>query len=73
MDKNPTSTFKIGGIWQKKIFRKFLETSVMISLERGDSRYLGKKYQKLFKVDKNPTLTFKIGGILAKKNIPQIS
>ena len=33
MDKNPTSSFKIGGILGKKIFRKFSETSVIISSE----------------------------------------
>ena len=26
MEKNPTSSFKIGGIFEKKMFRKFLET-----------------------------------------------
>merc|ERR1711951_194644 len=66
-EKNPTSIFKIGGILAKKIFRKFLETSVISSFQRGDSRYFGKKFQKLFQVDTNPTLSFKIGGILAKK------
>ena len=30
--KNPTSSFKIGGIFRKKMFPKFLETSVIISL-----------------------------------------
>merc|ERR1712240_573241 len=49
------------------MFRKILETSVIISLKRGDSRYLGKKFQKIFQVDKNPTSIFKIGGILGKK------
>ena len=47
-EKNPTSIFKIGGILGEKMFRKFLETSVIISLKRGDSRYFGKKFQKLF-------------------------
>ena len=27
---------------------KFFETLVIISLKRGDSRYFGKKFQKLF-------------------------
>ena len=62
MDKNPTSTFKIGGIFAKKMFRKYLETFVIISLQGGDSRYFSKKCQKLFKVDKNLTSSFKIGG-----------
>ena len=31
-EKNPTSSFKIRGILKKKMFRKFLETSVKISL-----------------------------------------
>jgi len=31
VDKNPTSSFKIGGILAKKIFRKFLETTVINS------------------------------------------
>ena len=31
-EKNPTSSFKIGGIFRKKMFPKFLETSVIISL-----------------------------------------
>ena len=48
MEKNPTSSFKIGGILGEKIFRKHLETSVIISLQEGDSRYVGKKFQKLF-------------------------
>ena len=47
-EKNPTSIFKIGGILGKKMFREFLGTSVIISLWRGDARYLSKKFQKLF-------------------------
>jgi len=39
---------KAGVFWGKKIFRKHLETSVIISLQKGDSRYVGKKFQKLF-------------------------
>ena len=46
MEKNPTSSFKIGGILGEKIFRKHLETSVIISLQEGDSRYVGKIFQK---------------------------
>ena len=47
-EKNPTSSFKIGGIlWQKK-FRKFIETSVIISLSSDYSPYFAKKFQKLF-------------------------
>ena len=49
------------------MFRKFLETSDIISLQGGDSQYFGKKFQKLFQVEKNPTLTFKIGGRRKKK------
>ena len=66
-EKNPTSSFKIGGILGKQIFRKILETSVIISLQEGHSRYVGQKFQKLFSVDKNPTSNLKIGGILGKK------
>merc|ERR1712243_221696 len=47
--KNPTSSFKIGGILGEKIFRKHLETSVITSLQKGDSRYVGKKIQIFFK------------------------
>ena len=59
MDKNPTSTFKIGGILRKKMFRKFVETSVIISLEKGDWLYFEEKFQKLFQVEKNPTSSLK--------------
>ena len=31
-NENPTSTFKIGGVFAKKMFRKYLETFVIISL-----------------------------------------
>ena len=48
LEKNPTSIFKIGGILGKKMFRKFLETSVIISLYDGHSRYFDKKFQILF-------------------------
>ena len=48
MEKNPTSGFKIGGILGEKIFRKHLDTSVIIRLQKGDSRYVDKKFQKLF-------------------------
>ena len=48
-EENPTSTFKIGGISWKKMFRKFLETSVMISLKYAYSLYFEKKFQKFFK------------------------
>ena len=64
---------KSGVFWLKKTFRKSLETSVIISLYDGHSRYFDKKFQILFQVDKNPTSSFKIGGILAKKNVPEIS
>ena len=37
-----------GGILAKKFFRKFLETSVIISLEDGHSGYFNKKLQNLF-------------------------
>ena len=40
---------------KKKIFRKFLETSVIGSLEDAYSLYFAKKFQKLFQVEKNPT------------------
>ena len=43
-EKNPTSSFKIGGIFRKKMFRKFLETSVIISLIKDISLYFGKKF-----------------------------
>ena len=71
-EKNPTSSFKIGGIFRKKMFRKFLETSVIISLLKDNSLSFGKKFQKLFLSENNPTLSFKIGGIFRKKNLPQI-
>ena len=32
LEKNPTSSFKIGGIFGKKMFRKSFETSLIISL-----------------------------------------
>ena len=47
-EKNPTSSFKIGGIFRKKIFRKFFETSVINSFFKDTSLYFGKKFQKLF-------------------------
>ena len=31
-EKNPTSSFKIGGVFEKKMFREFLETSVINSV-----------------------------------------
>ena len=67
MDKNLTSSFKIGGILAKKIFLNFLETSVIISSWAVNSRYEVKKFKKLFLWEKNPTSIFKIGGILTKK------
>ena len=67
MEKNPTSSFKIGGIFGKKMFRKDLETSVIISLKKDNSLYFGEKSQKLFLLEKNRTWSFKIGGIFEKK------
>ena len=48
MEKNPTSTFKIGGILRKKMFRKFVETSVIISLEKDNSPYIEKNFKNFF-------------------------
>ena len=57
----------------KKIFRKFLETSGIGSLEDAYSLYFAKKFQKLFQVEKNPTWIFKIGDFLEKKSkSPQV-
>ena len=39
MDKNSTLNFKIGDILAKKMFRKFLEASVIISLYKDYSSY----------------------------------
>ena len=46
--KKSNFNFQNRGYFGKKMFRKFLESSVIISLKRGDSRYFGKKFQKLF-------------------------
>ena len=58
---------KSRSILVKKIFRKFLETSGIISLYEGYSRYFCIKFQKHFQVDKSPTKTFKMGFFLVKK------
>ena len=49
------------------MFRKFVETSVIISLEKDNSPYFEKKFQKLFKLEKNPPSISKSGGILGLK------
>ena len=40
LEKNPTSSFKIGGIFGKKMFRKSFETSLIISLKKDNLPYL---------------------------------
>ena len=50
LENIPTSTFKIVGILAKKIFRKFLETSVIISSYKADSRYFAKNLFKWTKI-----------------------
>ena len=66
LDKNQTSTFKIWGILAKKIFRKFFKTSVINTLQKGDSRYFVKKFQKLFKWTKIQ-LQFSKSGVFWEK------
>ena len=46
--KNLTSCFKIGGIFRKELFRKFFDTSVIISFLEDNSLYFGKLFKKLF-------------------------
>ena len=60
-EKNPTSIFKIGGILQKKMFRKFIETSVIISLSKGYSTYFTKKFKNFFKWKKIQLEISKLG------------
>ena len=38
-----------GVFWQKKIFRKFLETYVIISLQGSDSRYFSNNFKNFLK------------------------
>ena len=71
MEKNPTSSFKIGGILGEKIFSKHLETSVIISLQKVDSGYVGKKFQKIFLSGRKSNFKFQNRGYFGKKNIPQ--
>ena len=68
MHKNPTLSFKIGGILAKKI-RKFLETSVISSLKRADSRYFGKIFLKTFLSGKKINLNFQNRWYFGKKNL----
>ena len=49
------------------MFRKFVETSVIISLNRDNSPYFAKKFQDIFHVEKNPTWILNIGKFLEKK------
>merc|ERR1711973_332635 len=58
---------KSGVFWGKKMFRKFFETSVIISLKEGDSRYFSKKFQKLFKWTKIQLQVSKSGVFWRKK------
>ena len=66
-EKNPTSSFKIGGIFRKKIFRKFFETPVIISFFKDTSLYFGKKIQKLYNW-KKIQLEFSKSGFFWKKS-----
>ena len=43
-EKNPTSSFKIGGIFGKKMFSNFLETSVIISI--SDEWWMMNEWEK---------------------------
>ena len=67
MTKIQLQLSKSGVFLPKKMFRKYLETFVIISLQGGDSRYFSRKSRKLCKVDKNQTSSFKIGGKEKKK------
>merc|ERR1712081_166340 len=60
---------KSGVFWGKKMFRKFLETSVIISLYGGDSRYFGKKISKTFLSGKKSNFNFQNRGFCEKKKI----
>ena len=62
-EKNPTSTFKIGGFCGQKRFFKFVEISPIISFEKEEF-LVAAVSEKLFLSEKNPTSSFKIGGIL---------
>ena len=66
LEKNPTLSWKIGGIFGQKMFRNFYENLQKYSLDRKNLPYFGKS-AKNFLLEKNPTSSFKIGGIFRKK------
>ena len=66
-EKNPTSSFKIGGILGKKMFRNFYENLQKWSLGEKKFANFGKSEKNFFLPEKNPTSSFKIGGIFGKK------
>ena len=72
-EKNPTSSFKIGGIFGKKMFRKSFETSLIISLKKDNLAYLA-VLRKTFLIGKYSNFNFqKVGVFLGMKKVPEIS
>ena len=64
-EKKSNFKFQNRGYFPKKMFRKFLETSVMISLLNDNSLYFGKQLKKKIR-GKNQNLIFKIEDFLKK-------
>ena len=56
-EKNPTSSVKIGGFCRQKMFRKFFETSLILSLEKENLLILA-VLRKTFFLGKNYNFNF---------------
>ena len=59
LEKNPTSSVKIGGIRSRKSFFDFYENLQKISLGKINVPYFGKSAKNFFLLEKNQTSSFK--------------
>ena len=68
LEKNPTSSFKIGGFGEQKMFRNSFETSLIISLKKDNFRILA-VLRKTFSIGKKSNFKFQNRGFLVPKNV----
>ena len=66
VEKNPTSTLKIGGFSEKKIFFKFAETSLIIRLKKVNLPHLA-VFRRSLSIGKKSNFNFQNRGEFVKK------
>ena len=73
VEKNPTSSSKIGGILGKKKFSDFFDFFLELKFRWEKFAVFWKIFEKLFFSGKKSNFKFQNPGYFGEKNVPQIS